>query len=161
MGFKTLYWDANIFHALFQNEQGRADICKRVEKAASQGNLDIYTSTVTFVECVWLKNVVGKTGQLNKLSSRHEEVIQKYFQRSYIVPINCDRQIAEAARQLLWQYALKPKDAIHVASAIYQHVDVMHSYDNDDLVKLDGKIGVPPLKICHPGVGDGLDLPML
>jgi len=38
-------------------------------------------------------------------------------------------------------------DAIHVASAISRQVDVLHSYDNKDLVKLTGQIGTPPLKI--------------
>ncbi|HEV7926808.1 MAG TPA: PIN domain-containing protein [Verrucomicrobiae bacterium] len=161
MPIKTVYWDANIFHALFGKEPGRFEVCERIEKAAAQGKVDIYTSTVTFVECVWLKSIVDSTGKLNKLSPDHEAVIQKYFMRSYIKPINCDRQIAESARALLWKYALKPKDALHVASAISQQVEVMHSYDDHDLVKLSGKIGNPPLTICNPGVGDGFDLPMI
>lgn len=66
----------------------------------------------------------------------------------FIRPINCDRQIAEAARNLIWQFPhLKPKDAIHVASAISQQVAELHSYD-DHLLKLDGKIH--NLKICEP-----------
>jgi predicted nucleic acid-binding protein len=152
----TVYWDACIFHALFANEKGR-EACLRIEKAAARGDVHIYTSTATFVECVWVKTVTDPTGNLNKLSPEHERVIQGYFSRSYIRPITCDRQIAEAARTLLWKYPLKPKDAIHVASAMAQQVDFMHSYDDDDLVKLNGKIGNPPLKICHPGEGDGFE----
>jgi predicted nucleic acid-binding protein len=149
---KTVYWDACVFHALFNGEPGRVDSCLRIEAAAKGGDVDIYTSTTTFVECVWMKTA-GKT---TKLSPKHEATIQAYFMHSFIKPINCDRLIAEAARALLWQHPhLKPKDAIHVASAIAQQVDLMHSYDNDDLVKLSQKIGHPPLKICHPGDGDG------
>ena len=140
---------------MFGNEQGRAEACLRIEKAAQQGKVQIYTSTVTFVECVWLKTVTDPTGKINKLSPQHEKVIQEYFMRSYIIPITCDRQIAEAARSLLWKYGLHHKDAIHVASALSQQVELMHSYDNHDLVKLTGKIGTPPLMICHPGSGDG------
>ena len=125
-----------------------------VEKAAREGRLEIYTSAATFVECVWIKN------KPPKLSKEDEEKIQKYFMHRFIRVINCDRQIAEAARALIWQFPhLQPKDAIHVASAISQGVAVMHSYDNDDLVKLNGKIGTPPLKICHPGnEGEGFKL---
>jgi predicted nucleic acid-binding protein len=156
MPIKTVYWDANIFHALFGKEAGRVDLCERVEKVALNGDVDIYTSTITFVECVWVKTILDPTGKLNKLSPQHEPILTKYFMRSCIRPINCDRRIAEAARSLLWQYpALKPHDAIHVASALSQPIDFMHSFDDDDLVKLNGKIGNPPLRICHPGDGDG------
>jgi predicted nucleic acid-binding protein len=158
---KTVYWDACVFHALFGKEAGRVDACSRIEKAAQDGEVKIYTSTATFVECVWVKTVKDPTGKLYKLSPKHEEILQKYFMHSFIVPITCDRAIAEAARALLWKYpALKPKDAIHVASAMSQPIDVMRSYDNDDLVKLNGKIGTPPLKICNPGHGDGFEPPV-
>jgi predicted nucleic acid-binding protein len=153
---KTVYWDANVFHALFNSEENRVESCLRIEQAAKNGDVDIYTSTITFVECVWIKGRADSAGKLNKLSPEHEKVIQAYFMHSFIRPINCDRQIAEAARMLLWRFPhLEPKDAIHVASAISQRVDLMHSYDNHDLVKLSGQIGYPPLKICNPGDGDG------
>ncbi len=157
----TVYWDANLFHAIFGREHGRVEICEHIEKLASQGGVTIYTSTITFAEVVWVKTIVDGGGKLNKLSPDHEPIVQKYFMKSYIRPINCDRQIAELARELMWkQAALKPKDAIHVASALFMQVDMMHSYD-DDLVRLNGKIGTPPLKICNPGAGDGFALPMI
>jgi hypothetical protein len=143
---KTVYWDACVFHALFGNES-TVESCKRIEKAAQNGNVHIYTSAATFVECVWVKTVTDPTGNLNKLAPQHEQIITGYFQRSYIFVINCDRNIAESARKLLWQFPLKPKDAIHVASAIAQQVDVLHSFDND-LVRLDGKVS--GLKILRP-----------
>ena len=143
---KTVYRDACVFHSLFGNEE-TVDSCIRIEKAAQDGQVQIYTSAVTFVECAWVKTETDPTGNLNKLSPKHEEVIARYFQRSYIVVVNCDRNISEASRKLLWQYPLHPKDAIHVASAIAQQVDVLHSFD-DHLVRLNGKIA--GLKICRP-----------
>jgi predicted nucleic acid-binding protein len=141
----TIYWDANVFHALFGKEAGRVGPCMTIEKAARNGAVDIYTSTATLVECVWIK------GHPDRLSPKHEEVIQKYFMHKFIRPINCDRQIAEAARMLLWKHQhLKPKDAIHVASALSQQVDILHSYDSD-LLKLSGQLGNPALTICEPG----------
>lgn len=133
-----------MFHALFGKEAGRVDDCLRIEKAAKEGRVQIYTSTATFVECVWIKGVP------DKLSKEHENVIQRYFMHKFIVPINCDRLIAESARNLIWEFPhLRPKDAIHVASALSQQIDVLHSYDKD-LVKLDGRVGNPPLSICEP-----------
>jgi predicted nucleic acid-binding protein len=141
---KTAYWDANVFHALFSEEPGRVEVCNKIIDAASRGELQIYTSTITFVECVWIKNV-------DRLSPQHEATIQKFFEHKFLRPIICDRAIAGEARKLLWTYPrLKPKDAIHVASALSQPIDVMHSYDDDDLVPLSGQLGNPPLTICHP-----------
>ena len=146
MGIRTVYWDANIFNAMFSEEDGRLDACLRVQNLAVKGDVKIYTSAVSFVECIKIK---GK--QITNLKPEHEARITAYFRHEFIVVINCDRKIGEAARALIWKYPhLKPKDAIHVASALSQPIDVMHSYDNDDLVKLDGQLGSPPLKICYP-----------
>jgi predicted nucleic acid-binding protein len=140
---KTVYWDANVFHALFSAEPGRVDVCAKIGTAAKNGEVQIYTSSVTMIECVWLKG-------LPRLSKDHEAVIAKFFMHKFIRVINCDRAMAESARALLWQYEhLQPKDAIHVASAFFQQVEVLHSYDKDLLV-LDGKIGTPAMKICAP-----------
>jgi hypothetical protein len=80
--------------------------------------------------------------------------------KPFIRLINCDRRIGESARYLVWRYEhLRYKDAIHVASAMSQTIDILYSYDNDDLVRLNGKIGTPPLRICNPGVGDGFGPP--
>lgn len=141
-----VYWDASVFHALFGNETGRVETCLKLEKQAQDGKLDIYTSTITFTECVWIK------GNPNKLSRQHESILQRYFMHKYIKIVVCDRPIAEAARLLIWDHPhLKPKDAIHVASAIAQQIEEFHSYDQDH-IKLDGRLGNPPLKICNPTV---------
>jgi predicted nucleic acid-binding protein len=142
---KTVYWDACVFHALFSEEKERVDVCRKIIEAAKRGELKIYTSAITSVEVVWIKN-------LDRLSPKHEEKIQKFFEHIFIKILTCDRGMAAEARRLLWHYPkLKPKDAIHVASALSQAVDVMYSYDDDDLVKpLSGKIGNPPMRICHP-----------
>jgi predicted nucleic acid-binding protein len=146
MQIKRVYWDACVFLALFGKEANRFEVCMALEKQARENKLIIYTSTATFVECVWLKED-GKTIKLNKAN---EEIIAKYFKHKFIQPINLDRTMAEAARGLIWQFqALKPKDAIHVASAISQMVDELQTFD-DYLLKLSGKIGVATLKICKP-----------
>jgi predicted nucleic acid-binding protein len=145
MGFQTVYWDANVFHALFGQEAGRVEACEKIEKVAREGKVHIYTSTATFVECVWLK------GLPRVLEPKHESIIGKYFQHIFIRPVLCDRQICEHARALIWQFhpGLKPKDAIHVASALFIGVDVLHTYD-DFLLKMSGKVGSPALRIEQP-----------
>jgi predicted nucleic acid-binding protein len=142
---ESVYWDANVFNAIFGKEEGRVKKCLEIEKSAREGRVLIYTSAVTFVECIWIK------GNPDKLSEEHEKTIQKYFMHKFIRIITCDRQIAESARSIIWKFPhLKPKDAIHVASALSQDLETLHTYDNDDLVKFSGKMGNPKLKMCNP-----------
>ena len=142
---KTVYWDANVFNALFGREDGRVETCEAIERSVREGNVLIYTSTATFVECVWIK------GLERRLNPTHESVISKYFQHKFIRPVICDRQISDSARSLLWKFypGLKSKDAIHVASALFVGVDVLHTYD-DFLIGMYGKIGEPSLTIVRP-----------
>jgi predicted nucleic acid-binding protein len=142
MSDQRVYWDSSVFHALFGREVGRVEGCKAIELAAQKGLVQIYTSTVTFVEVVWIK------GKPDKFDPSHEAVLAAYFAHKYIRAVNCDRVMAEQARHLIWKYPhLRPQDAIHVATAISQQVDVLHTYDKGDLLKLNGKIGMPPLRI--------------
>src|SRR5437016_1777286 len=107
-----VYWDANVFHALFGREDGRVEKCEKIESAARAGRIQIYTSTITWVECVRLK---GKP----RIDPANEPVIRAYFEHRWITPITVDRTIADDARALLWKYEhLRYKDAVHVASAI-------------------------------------------
>jgi predicted nucleic acid-binding protein len=141
--FTNVYWDANVFNALLGSEPNRVKGCLAIEKQAREGSLIIYTSALTLTECVWLKNK-------ERIASEHEAAIKKYFEHKFIRLINVERVIAEQARGLVWQYGIPPRDSIHVASAIFIQADVMHSYDNKDIVKFNGKIGSPPLKIENP-----------
>ena len=51
---------------------------------------------------------------------------------------------------MYWENNIPPKDAIHVATALKVKVDVMETYDEDDLIKHSGKVGSPPLIIEEP-----------
>ncbi|MHB8279756.1 MAG: hypothetical protein ACYDIA_19185 [Candidatus Humimicrobiaceae bacterium] len=53
---------------------------------------------------------------------------------------------------MIWDYkALRPKDAIHVASAIKAKVPIFDTFD-DYLIKQNGTIGEPPLIIGKPNI---------
>ncbi len=71
--------------------------------------------------------------------------LQKFFRKEYFEWINFDRSIAEAARALSWEFNLKSKDAVHIASAqkaMSQNnikIDFIHSYDKQ-WEKISGKV---------------------
>jgi hypothetical protein len=57
----------------------------------------------------------------------------------------------EGATARVWEYVdLKPKDAIHVATAVRAGVGFLDTYD-EPLIALTDRIGDPPLKIAKPG----------
>jgi predicted nucleic acid-binding protein len=63
-----------------------------------------------------------------------------------------DEFIAEQARELIWNHSyLQSKDAIHAATALNMEIPVLDTFDSD-LLKLDRRIGNPPLIIGQPHV---------
>jgi len=140
---KVVYWDANCFLGLLQNEAEKVARCRYTTEQAEQGNLLIITSAITFIEVIKIK---GKP----KLKRSAENTIRQFFENPFIYIHDVDREVGIKARDLMWKHAgLKPKDAIHVATAILRKVPIMHTFD-DDLIKLSGKYGDPRLIICQP-----------
>jgi PIN domain nuclease of toxin-antitoxin system len=52
-----------------------------------------------------------------------------FFKNEYIAVQNVTREVAELARDLVWDHGIKPKDAMHVASAIAVEAPVFETYD--------------------------------
>lgn len=93
------------------------------------------------------------------LPKETEEKISKFFKQEYISIVQLTRFIAERARALIWMYpALRPKDAIHAATALYLEIDELHTFDSDFL-PLDGIIEKARLSIKEPhAIQPGLPL---
>ncbi len=137
------YWDSCCFLGWFMNEPDRVATCQGVVQAAEAGRLQIVTSALTLTEVIKLKGHEA-------LKADNEKAITAFFQNEFIVLRNVDRFIAEYARELIWTYpALKPKDSIHVATALFSAVESLDTYD-DGLLALDGSLGDPPLRIGEP-----------
>jgi hypothetical protein len=62
-----------------------------------------------------------------------------------------DRTLGERAREVVWDHSVRPKDAIHVATALDAKVDQFDTFDGP-LISLSGKIGNPPLVIGPPNL---------
>lgn len=140
------YWDSNTFLGWLAEEPDKVDLCRPVIEAATAGKLSIITSALTIAEVLWLK---GKP----KITSEQATQIEAFFRHRWIVVREVDRFIAEAARQLFWDQNVKPKDAVHLATALAQDVPI-ERFDTFDkgLIKLSGKLGHPPLRIGLPNL---------
>lgn len=139
------YWDSCAFLGWLKDEPDKVDECESVIRAAERGELKIVTSAVTLTEVVKLK------GQ-PRLSEGDEERIKAFFEQPYILIANLDRFVAEEARKLCWKFdSLKPKDALHVASALETGCANLDTFDIG-LLKLNGQLTGVLLHIGRPKV---------
>ena len=127
MVLEVRYWDSDCCLKWLKKQEG-FELCKGTLYKASKGELQIRTSTFTLIEVMFLTN---KSGEIDEEKSR--KVIREFFDRNYIIPIVLDIPITELAREIFLEYKLDHKDAIHVASAIFDGISILtyfpHPFD--------------------------------
>ncbi|MFO1090418.1 MAG: type II toxin-antitoxin system VapC family toxin [Hyphomicrobiales bacterium] len=142
MSIERIYWDSDAFLGWLNNDPGKADKCGDVLQRAERGDVLIVTSALTLAECLWMR------GQA-KVPQEKAQFVRRFFRRSNIRVYNVTRRLAEDAQDLVWGNGIKPKDAIHVATALHLKVDALETFDAD-MIKKSGKVGDPLLKIRQP-----------
>jgi predicted nucleic acid-binding protein len=138
---KTICWETSCFSAIFNKESGRTEVCKAIIEAAKKEEVTLYTSYLTM--CEWAK-IRGE------YASEAEDKIVEFLKNPYIHLVAIDLTVSRITRDLVRNYKLNVRDAIHLATAIKNKVEVFHTYDNDDLIKLNGKIADVNIVICQP-----------
>lgn len=142
MTIEKIYWDTDCFLGHFQSETGKAEKCDGVLERAERGDVLIVTSALTIAEVLWMRG--GP-----RLAKDKAAIVQKFFRRSYIRVVNVSRKIAESAQLHVWDSDIKPKDAIHVATAILLGADALETFDAG-LIGKSGTVGSPLLLIREP-----------
>ncbi len=150
MSVPRRYWDSCAVLAWLLPEPERRPACKSVIRAAERGEVQLVTSAITLTEVIKLKGEPP-------LTREHETRLRNFFLHQYILVREVDRFTAEEARELIWRFGVKPKDSIHVATALRAGLTVLDTFD-DGLIKLSGKLGSPALKIGKPHMPSNLDL---
>ncbi len=143
------YWDACIFLNIIQgNEIDNGNILKTHVKDVVDGRIRIVTSTFTLAE------VVKPKRSETKLSKSDEVIIKGAFTKDVIL-YELTRKIAERARELQWEIAVKPADSVHLATAELARVSYFATYD-DELIKnvenASAGIWNHQFKIGHPQI---------
>jgi len=139
---KVVCWDATCFCAWFNKEKNRYNVCNAIIVAAKKGEIKLYTSVLTLVETVKIPN---------EYPTEAEDAISEFFRNPYLTLVALDFAVARIARDLIRRFkGLDGRDAIHLASAIRIKAEVLHSYDHDDLLKLNSKIPGYSLSIKEP-----------
>ncbi|MEM1285390.1 MAG: type II toxin-antitoxin system VapC family toxin [Pseudomonadota bacterium] len=123
-----LYWDSNAFLAWLQNERGREAACRDTLTAAQSGEYIIVSSALTIAEVLWIRGAP-------KLSEDKADVLNRWFRRSFFRVVNLDRRIAQRAQRLVWENGIKPKDAVHVATAFQYGCPILETFDGQLIAK--------------------------
>ena len=135
-----IYWDSSAFLALLQAERGRVQACSDTLQAANDGKYLIVTSALTIAEVLWMKGAP-------KVTEDKAKIINQFFLRSSIRVVNLDRRIAQSAQRLVWSNGVKPKDAIHIATAQKYECVIFETFDDPLIVKSGVISGI---EIRHP-----------
>ena len=126
------YIDSNIFvyPVLYSPETDlRVKKAEDILRDIENGELLAFTSTLTWDEVTWtIRKFLGKSESINQG--------QKLLNFVNLQFINVDETILTQAQMLMCNYSLKPRDSIHVASAIDRKLKAFISDDQDfDVIK--------------------------
>ncbi len=142
MTAELTYWDSDCFLAWFQEEAGKVDACRGPIERAEAGDVFILSSTLTVAEVLWMRGAP-------RLPEDKASLVRAFFRRPYIRLRNVTRHVAEAAQDLVWNHGIKPKDAIHVATALDAKAVALETFD-EKLIKKSGSVGGGNLIIRQP-----------
>ena len=143
---RRYYWDSSVFCSYFNKEKNRTDIVSDLLKDALAGKSEILTSSFTLVEVLKLKDGTP-------ITQSKEQMLEDFFEYPFIKIVNAERGICERARQFVWKHGMKPKDAVHMATAEFANkivtINDLFSWDGD-FIKLNGKIDGIQFSLSSP-----------
>jgi predicted nucleic acid-binding protein len=151
-----IYWDSNVFLSLLDGIPSRINALRDlIAELKDTPNGFILTSSESIVE---VSNVADEKTN-GRLDPKFEIMIDKMWNNHHLIKmIDNGPHIAPIARRLIRDaipqgWALKPKDAVHLASCYWYNrhvcrVDEFQTYDGK-LIKFAAMIGV---HICEPHV---------
>lgn len=153
MARDQFYWDSNSFSGYLNDEADKVVDCESVLKEAEKGHIFLVTSALTLAEVLFIRG--GP-----KLPPEKREVVEIFFKADYITVRNVTRATSELARDIFWDHGIKPKDAVHVATACLYKIPVFHTFDGDLLAKDGIEINGYALRIEKPHVPYQQELPI-
>ena len=119
------YIDANVFlYSVLYEGIPQVDMARKVLQSIENKGIQAYTSTLTWdeVSCVSGK-FLGKTDSI--------EIGRKFLNFPNLRFVAMDERVMRRSQKLREQYNLKPRDSIHLSSAIERNVKKFISDDSD------------------------------
>lgn len=150
-GIPVYYWDANVFSAYIKKEKGRWETIEGLLEDCDNGDVIIWTSTLSIAEVTKGNTEAGKIVPMrtqNKIDALWEPPSQikliEVTQKVVIEARNVIRAIHGNQRA-----GIRTVDAIHLASALHKEIGEVHTYDN----KLQSFDKILDIKIVEPYSG--------
>lgn len=146
-----VYWDSCIYLDYLRGDHPLRDQMQLVIDDWRSGKVAMVASALSIAEILFVRcDPDNVTSMIDR--SRESDILALFDpprgQRFVLVEVS--RPIAESARELVWKYNIRPKDAVHVASAVQAQCPLLQTTDKR-LLNLDGKVGTaPPLRIELP-----------
>ena len=111
----------------------------------------LWTSSLALAEAYKVKC----DAKVLELAQARDREFEEFFEQSFVMEVQVDHDVAVMSRKLCRVHPelKKPTDGIHLASAVRWNADEFHTYDEKNLLPLDGKIKRMDgklLKICKP-----------
>lgn len=127
-------WDTSVIIDFLEGNQRAEPHVPLIIEQAKRGEAQIVVSSFAEVEVVKIDGV---------LTNDQEEMITEFFGRSYVVRAQLDARVAAIARRITRDSSLapnmqtiKPKDAVHVATAARWNIPIFECYDGPLIVTL-------------------------
>lgn len=126
----SVYLDSCFYLHYLKGDTERHVVLDAVFREWRAGRLPVVTSALTVTEVLWVR---CNDDEARMVPPRAEEagvldLFSGYPPRQFTL-VELDRVIAEAARDLVWNLNIKPKDAVHVASALKARVPMLFTTD--------------------------------
>lgn len=116
-----IYIDSNVFVYAILNTEEIGEKARSLLQRIQQGEEKAETSALTFDEVFWAIKKIDFEAAL--------EAIQAFLNFPNLEIVSVDRDLSLSALQLIKEYNLDPRDAIHAATAIAGKAEVVVSTD--------------------------------
>ena len=144
-----IYWDSCTYLDFLRGGHTNQKHMRGVLADWAAGKVTLVTATLTITEVLYVR-CVQPAAWLDP--SRRSDLLSLFSPSGdrKLTLVELTRPIAEAARDLCWNHGIRPKDAVHVASAVAARCAVLHTHD-EDLQKRNRQVGGNPiLEITEP-----------
>ena len=118
-----VYACSGIFIAHLRGNEHHSLACTNILDAARDGLVELHTSYFTVAE------VLAKEPPLARRTREDQQTIKKLMDSDFINYSAVEMLVSEIARNVSWEFQVKPPDAIHIATAIQRKCSVFYTTD--------------------------------
>lgn len=144
-----VYLDSNIYLDYLVGDKPWQEALSSIIEAWHLGEVRVATSALTIAEVLHLRRADGEPRR--RLAPEEEPRVTDLFRpvapRQFVL-VEVTRAVAERARELVWDFGIEPKDAIHVASALGAGAPALFTSDSRLVER--GANGPADLRIERP-----------